>query len=102
MKKFLSFLIFILNLFVLNLGAVTAHAEDESLWYGVSHMGYGMMGFGMFFWIAFWVGVIWLIYYLITHGDHRKEADSIEILKKRYAEGEITEKEFKRKKKELE
>ena len=102
MKKLFSFLIFILNLFVFNLGDAAAHAEEDSLLYGVSHMGYGMMGFGgfgMFFWIAFWVAVIWLIYYLITHG---KNGDSLEILKKRYAEGKISEKEFKRKKKELE
>ncbi len=69
--------------------------------------GYGMMGggywiLGLIFWILVIIGLVLLIKYLWEGGGVRKEAESsLEILKKRYARGEISKEEFEEKKKDL-
>jgi putative membrane protein len=84
--------------------------------YGDWHMGPGMMGgygmgwFGTIFMLIFWVlvivGLIFLIKWLIQ--STKKEPESphsssraIDILKERYAKGEINKEEFEEKKKDL-
>ena len=70
--------------------------------------GYGMMGFGMgfgfLFMLIFWGIIIWLIVTLINSAQSNKKDDSdpLTILKKRFAKGEITKKQFEKMKKELE
>jgi len=68
--------------------------------------GYGMMGFGMgfgfIFMLLFWGLIIWLIITLINASQSNKtEPDSLTILKRRYASGEITKKEFETMTKEI-
>ena len=68
--------------------------------------GYGMMGFGMgfgfIFMLIFWGVLIWLVVALINAGQAgRKEEDPSVILKKRYASGEISKKQYGEMKKEL-
>ena len=78
--------------------------------------GYGGYGFGgMFMMLLFWGVVIWLIVYLARgkghmgghmcghdhDGGHGKDKNSLDILKERYAKGEIDKKEFEEKKKDL-
>ena len=68
--------------------------------------GYGMMGFGMgfgfIFMLIFWGVLIWLVVALINAGQSgRKEEDPSVILKKRYASGEISKKQYGEMKKEL-
>ena len=79
---------------------------------------YNMMGgwgpsfgfFGFFFMIIFWALIIWGIIALVrcaggrcghNHGEH-KEKTILDILKERYAKGEICKEEFEMKKKDLE
>lgn len=67
--------------------------------------GWGM-GFGWFFMAAFWILVVLGIIYLIKviAGDARKgerEETALDILKKRYARGEVNKEEFEEKKKDL-
>jgi len=63
-------------------------------------------GFGGIFMILFWVLIIVGIVYLVkivaggTNTGEKKE-DALEILKKRYARGEISREEFEEKKKDL-
>ena len=74
-------------------------------------MGYGMMGgFGFVFVIIFWILIVALIVLLIrrlvSSGPTRissppQEDSALEILKKRYARGEIDKEEFEAKKKDL-
>ena len=68
--------------------------------------GYGMMGFGMgfgsLFMLLFWGALIWLVVTLINAAQSgKKEEDSLNILKKRYASGEIKKKQYEEMKKEL-
>ena len=84
--------------------------------YGCWGMGPGMMGgwgmgwFGMIFMIVFWillvVGLVFLIKWLIqtTKGEKdvvRSSSKAIDILKERYARGEINSEEFERIKSDL-
>ena len=73
------------------------------------HMqGYGVMGFGGIFGIIVWlllvagliVGIVWLVSSSNTRD--RGGPTALEILKRRYASGDITEEEYHRMKKELE
>lgn len=81
-------------------------------------MGYGgggWLGFGWIFMLIFWGLIIWGIIALIRYysgggygccgrkhenGEH-KENSALEILKERYAKGEIQKEEFEAKKKDL-
>jgi putative membrane protein len=70
--------------------------------------GYGTGWFGGIFMIVFWIaviiGIIFLIRWLVLSakgGGSGSEDSAIEILKKRYARGEIDKKEFEQKKKDL-
>lgn len=68
--------------------------------------GYGMMGFGMgfgFLFMLLFLGVIiWLVITLINAAQSsKKEEDPLTILKKRYASGEISKKQYEEMRKEL-
>lgn len=83
-----------------------------------SMMNFGFIPFGGFGWIfmvVFWGFIIWAIIALIRggfrnghmcghghgNGAHGEEKSPLEILKERYAKGEIDKKEFEEKKKDL-
>ncbi len=69
--------------------------------------GYGMMSggywiLGLIFWILVIIGLVLLIKYLWEgSGAKRGEESALEILKKKYARGEISKEEFEKKKKDL-
>ena len=66
---------------------------------------YGFMGgFMWIFWILVIVGLVFLIKWIVQSnrlGESRISDSSLEILKKRYARGEIDKQEFEHKKKDL-
>lgn len=69
--------------------------------------GYGMGFGGIFMWL-FWIlviiGVVWLVKLMIGGGagDSSSQRSALEILKERYARGEIEREEFEQKRRDLE
>lgn len=69
--------------------------------------GYGMMGFGMgfgfLFMLLFLGAIIWLVVTIVNSNQSNRydNQDSLTILKKRYAKGKITKKQYEKMKKEL-
>ncbi len=70
--------------------------------------GYDMHWFGgfwmIFFWVLVLVGIIFLVYFLIKKSSDTGQTSSrnpMDILRERYAKGEITEEEYHRAKKEF-
>ncbi len=63
-------------------------------------------GFMWIFWIAIIIAVIWLVKSVMNSNSGNSNSSSnetpMEILKKRYASGEVDEEEFNRRRKELE
>lgn len=57
-----------------------------------------MMGLGLLFMVLFWAfviaGVIYLVRWLMGQGLASRPESSLDILKKRYARGEISKQEF--------
>lgn len=75
---------------------------------GWGNMMGGWGGFGILGWLSmlvFWVllilGVVALIRYLSKSGSSKEDKTPLDILKERYAKGEIDKKEFEEKKKDL-
>jgi len=74
-------------------------------------MGYGMGWFGpiimIIFWAALILGIVALIRWLFVstrhpgHGPAQREDAALELLRKRYARGEIDREEFEQKRKDL-
>ncbi len=66
-------------------------------------MSYGIWGIlGLIFLILVIIGLVLLIKYLWESGGAKREQESaLEILKKRYARGDISKEEFEEKKKDL-
>ena len=107
---FLGFVTSLLSGFIL---FSPSHALAQSGRYSDWHMGPGMMGswgmggFGMIFMIVFWVlaiaGLVFFVIWLIQAATGQKgnidnnSSRAIEILKERYARGEIDKAEFEKK-----
>ena len=114
MDKIFQFM-FVLTIFALSNVAGDAFAQWRGYEWGhgpgMMGWGYGMGWFGMIimaaFWIAVIVGIVFLIRWLVlsTRASGNKahlEDSALEILKRRYARGEINKEEFEEKKKVLE
>ncbi len=66
------------------------------------HWMYG--GFMWVFWILMLAGLIFLIWWIVRQSQSRsssREEDALDILKKRYAKGEIDLEEFEQKKRDI-
>ena len=75
--------------------------------WGWPMMGFGGFGmiFGFIFFVAIVIGVIFLIVWLVRRSGYnitdKTSAHSLEILKERYAKGELTKEQYEIMKKEL-
>jgi putative membrane protein len=65
--------------------------------------GWGMGGGGWLFMLLFWGAVIALIVFLVRRtGEGRRGESAMDVLKRRYAKGEITKEEYESMKKDIE
>ena len=68
----------------------------------MSDMGWGFMGMHAFWWL-FWITLIAVFFALIKPGDgSRRRVSPLELLQRRYAAGEISDKEYEERKAKLE
>ncbi|MBI1174320.1 MAG: SHOCT domain-containing protein [Sideroxydans sp.] len=76
------------------------------MWGNMNDYGWGNMGAGMlFFWVLLGLGFALLVRYTMGTGDaagRKREQSALDILKERYARGEIEREEFEQKKRDLE
>jgi putative membrane protein len=73
------------------------HWEMHPMWW----WGWGMIAMMFLFWVVFIVGLIVGIRWLIGKGKEQKQDTALEILRERYARGEINKEEFEAKRKDL-
>ena len=71
--------------------------------WGMMSSGWGifMMIFRLLFWGLVIVGIVLLVRYLVHLPSSKSSEDALEILRKRYARGEIQKAEYEEKKKDL-
>ncbi len=103
--------ILMISIMIISMTAVYGYTQmgPGTMGPGMMNWGYGM-GWGwsiimMVFWIAVIVGIIFLIRWIALSTDSRRETSAedsaMEILRNRYARGEINKEEFEEKKKDL-
>ena len=90
-------------------GLPTAAWAQEQPWYWGWHpmwpmwgaWGVGMMLVFLTFWVGLIVGLIALVRWLATQGRESRTDTALEVLRQRYARGEINKDEFDAKKRDL-
>jgi putative membrane protein len=76
-------------------------------YWGAGHVwGGGLFGWGWLFWIVILVAAVWIIVRVVSNRSYRGESgggqeSAMDILKKRYAKGEITKEQYDQMKKDL-
>ncbi len=112
MEKILQFMLILGLAFISSSGKALAQwrGYGQGMGQGMMGWGYGMGWFGMIFMALFWVavivGIIFLIRWLFLSAGAKghgvtSEDSPLEILKRRYARGEINKEEFEQKKRDL-
>ena len=73
------------------------------MWHGLEGMGWGWLGLGVLHMVLFW-GLVLLAFVALLRwlgGGSRAEPRAMDILKGRYAKGELTREQFEQLKREL-
>jgi putative membrane protein len=106
MKTFFKLFVFMMAGLLVSCGGMGCYnGQGPGGWGSMMHYGFGYGG--MFMWIIFLIVVGVLIYFIVqaqkTKGQTPAQGEShLDILKKRYAKGEISKEDFDRMKRDLE
>jgi len=106
MKKYLELFLMMMTVLLVSCAGERFHGpRSPGEWGPMMHYGFGYGG--MFMWIIFLIVIGLLIYFIVqaqkTKGQTPTQNEShLDILKKRYAKGEINKEDFDRMKKDLE
>ena len=106
MKTFFKLFVFMMAGLLVSCGGMGYYnGQGPGGWGPMMHYGFGYGG--MFMWIIFLIAIGLLIYFFVqtrkTKGRTPTQNEShLDILKRRYAKGEITKEEYERMKKDLE
>lgn len=103
--SFKLFVLMMAGLLVSCGGAGCYNGQGPGGWWPMMHYGFGYGG--MFMWIIFLIVICILVYFIVqaqkTKGQTPAQGEShLDILKKRYAKGEISKEDFDRMKRDLE
>ena len=125
MKKLISTILFSVFIFAPAF-VMFAHLEDGSVdlnnsasWGNMMNnmMNFGGMPFGVFGWMGFVMVILWLVFWVIIiigaiallkwlftkiRGGDGEQKSALNILKERYAKGDLTKAEFEERKKDIE
>jgi len=71
------------------------------MWHGLDGLGWGWIGVGMLHMALFWILIVVCVVILIGAMRPRQPFDAMEVLKLRYAKGEIGRDEFERMSRDL-
>lgn len=71
------------------------------MWHGLDGLGWGWIGVGMLHMALFWILIVVCVGILLGAIRRRQPFDAMELLKMRYAKGEISRDEFERMSREL-
>jgi putative membrane protein len=87
-------------------GAAFAQERVYEWWWGMHPVWWGAWGLGMMlmmllFWALVIVGIVLGIRWLVSQGKESRSDSALEILRQRYARGEINKEEFDGKKRDL-
>lgn len=106
MKTFFKIFVFMMVGLLVSCGGIGCYgAQGPGGWWPMMHYGFGYGG--MFMWIIFLIVIGLLVYFFMqaqkTKGQTPTQGEShLDILKKRYAKGEINKEDFDRMKRDLE
>jgi putative membrane protein len=75
--------------------------EMHPMWWMGGAWGIGMMFMMLLFWILVIAGLVLGVRWLVREGKERRTDSALEILRQRYARGEINKEEFEAKKRDL-
>jgi len=106
MKAFFTILVFLMTGLLMSCSGTGCYdSQGPSGWWPMMHYGFGYGG--MFMWIIFLIVIGLLVYFILqsqkTKGQTPAQGEShLDILKKRYAKGEISKEDFDRMKRDLE
>jgi len=71
------------------------------MWHGLDGLGWGWIGVGMLHMALFWILIVVCVVILVSVIRRPRPIDALEILKMRYAKGEISYDDFERTSREL-
>jgi len=87
-------------------GLIWAQDRPSEWGRGMHPMMWGAWGFGMMFmmvlfWVLVVIGIVLAIRWLVSQGKESRSDSALEILRQRYARGEINKEEFESRKRDL-